>query len=111
MKLLVDQNISHRIVPLIEHLFPNTFHVKDLGLVDSNDFEIYRYARQHQFDAVVTLDEDFYILQVKHGIPPKIIWLRTGNCSTKILVEKIISHQNIINDFLNDTAFDYLEIF
>ena len=43
--------------------------------------------RRLGFKAIITQDEDFYSLLLEHGAPLKIIWLRTGNCSTAILAE------------------------
>jgi predicted nuclease of predicted toxin-antitoxin system len=84
MKLLIDQNISHRLKAKIVSAFPDAFHVKDLGLTDFPDYDIFKTARREYFDAVLTLDEDFHNLVLEHGTPPKIIWLRLGNCSTTI---------------------------
>lgn len=111
MKILVDQNISFRILPLIQSEFPETLHVKTLGLTDFNDFQIFQYARQHDFVAVLSLDEDFHLIQLEHGVPPKIIWLRTGNCSTAVLSEIILTNSNTIRLFLEDNALECLEIF
>ncbi|MFM8485725.1 MAG: DUF5615 family PIN-like protein [Bacteroidota bacterium] len=41
MKLLVDQNISYRIVKMINDKNWMLDHVKDLGLTDSSDFQIF----------------------------------------------------------------------
>jgi predicted nuclease of predicted toxin-antitoxin system len=54
-------------------------HFRDLGLTNSTDFQIFQFARTNKYNAVITLDEDFNSLQLMHGVPPKIIWLRTGN--------------------------------
>jgi predicted nuclease of predicted toxin-antitoxin system len=111
MKILVDQNISFRLLPLIRVEFPDISHVKELGLIDFNDFDIFQFARSNGFDAILTLDEDFHYIQIAHGPPPKIIWLRTGNCSTKALASVIISHSEIIRNLEMDASLDCLEIF
>ncbi len=76
MKILVDQNISHRLLPLIRSEFPACFHVRELGLTDFADHKIFQYARENNFDIIFTLDEDFNNLQVQHSIPPKVVWFR-----------------------------------
>ncbi len=53
-------------------------------------------VRNLQYNAVLTLDEDFNKLLLEHGAPPKVIWLKTGNCSTAKLAEIIISHKELI---------------
>ena len=111
MKILVDQNISHRIVAHISFLFEQVVHVKTSGWIDWNDYDIFMAARQQQYDAVMTLDEDFNKLLIEHSCPPKIIWLKTGNCSTAKLVEVVVLHQSLIKDFLEESEFDCLEIY
>jgi len=68
-------------------------------------------ARKLQYDAIITLDDDFSKLLLEHGTPPKIIWLKTGNCSTAKLIDVIISHKEVIQHFLSDAGFDCLEIY
>ncbi len=55
MKIVVDQNISYRIIPQISHLFDVVTHVRMLGLTDASDIVIFRNARQNRFDAILTL--------------------------------------------------------
>ena len=95
MKIIIDENISSRLIPLIQQVFPDVEHVKSLGLMTTNDFSIFMFARQNGFDAILTLDEDYYNIQLAHGIPPKIIWLRIGNCSTNALSEVILNNIDI----------------
>ncbi|MFN0014267.1 MAG: DUF5615 family PIN-like protein [Saprospiraceae bacterium] len=111
MKILVDQNISFRLLQRIQRSFPETEHVKTLSLTDVSDYQIYFFAREHGFAAVFTQDEDFYGLLLEHNPPPKIIWLRTGNCSTAFLAEVILRNSNLILAFLEDDAQDCLEVY
>jgi predicted nuclease of predicted toxin-antitoxin system len=90
MKVLIDQNISHRIVPLIAFLFDELLHVKTMDWIDWDDYAIFMSARKLGYDAVITLDEDFNKLLLQHGTPPKIIWLKAENCSTANLVDVLI---------------------
>ena len=111
MKLLIDQNISHRLKARVEHVFPNIFHVKDLDLTDSSDSTIFEVCRQNDFDAILTLDEDFHNLVLARGIPPKIIWLRLGNCATAQQAQTLLDNSGIILAFLKAESHDVLEIF
>ena len=111
MTVLIDQNISHRIVSQVGFLFDELTHVTALGWRDWNDHDIFMAARKLQYDAVITLDEDFNKLLLLHGTPPKIIWFKTGNCSTAKLIEVLISHRELIFSFLTDSAFDCLELY
>jgi predicted nuclease of predicted toxin-antitoxin system len=111
MRILIDQNISFRIISRISNILPDCVHVKTVNLIDANDFQIFMYARKAGFDVVITQDEDFNLLQIEHGIPPKIIWLRTGNCSTALLANVILDNKETIHNFLADPGLDCLELY
>ncbi|MEM8529009.1 MAG: DUF5615 family PIN-like protein [Bacteroidota bacterium] len=111
MKILVDQNISHRLLPKIASKYPDVYHTKDLGLTDYDDYKIFQYACQNKFDCVLTLDEDFNNLLIQHGIPPKVVWLRVGNCSTRVLAEIMLEKEPVIRAFLDDLESECLQIF
>jgi predicted nuclease of predicted toxin-antitoxin system len=82
MKLLSDQNLSQRLVTELADLFPDSSHVRLVGLRDAGDFEVQDYARDHDF-VIVTKDSDFIDLSLLYGPPPQVIWIRIGNCSTR----------------------------
>lgn len=58
MKLLLDNNLSWRMLKLIEHEYPGSEHVSNVFRDRANDLEIAKFASQHQF-VVVTKDNDF----------------------------------------------------
>lgn len=89
MKLLFDQNISFRIRKKILDHFPDCKHVSDCGLRDTQDSEIWDYAKANQF-AIVTYDSDFYDISLINGHPPKIIWIRIGNLNTEEIANLLI---------------------
>jgi predicted nuclease of predicted toxin-antitoxin system len=99
MKLLFDQNISYRIVDKLINYFPDCKHTSQVGLTDCEDPEIYNFARKNGY-LIVTFDSDFYDLSLINGIPPKIIWLRTGNLTTNEIVELLRKNFEVINDFI-----------
>jgi len=108
MKLLFDQNISYRLIRKIKDIYPNAKQVRELGLENSTDNEIFEYAKKNNY-SIVTFDSDFCDLNILKGFPPKIIWIRTGNTTTKNL-ERIIRQKNeLINLFLTEN-FGCLEI-
>ncbi len=108
MKLLFDQNISFRLIKRIVDLFPEAKQVRELGLEDSTDIEIFDYAKQNKY-AIVTFDADFCDLNILRGYPPKIIWIRTGNTTTENL-EKILRNQYETIKLFLDGDFGCLEI-
>ena len=99
MKLLFDQNISYRIIKKISDSFSNCKHVSDCGLNDSEDQEIWLFANTNNY-TIVTFDADFYEISLISGIPPKIIWIRTGNITTGMLALMLLEHQNEIVDLI-----------
>ena len=82
MKLLFDHNLPPRLERGLADLFPRSQHVYSLGLERASDREICDFAREHGF-AVVTKDADFEDLALVLGHPPKVVWIRRGNCSAK----------------------------
>lgn len=79
--------------------------------MDSDDYQIFMFARQSKFDAILTLDEDFQQHILIHQAPPKVIWLRIGNCSTNHLAEIIIQNITDIEHFIHDDNFEIIEIY
>jgi predicted nuclease of predicted toxin-antitoxin system len=105
MRLLFDQNISFRILQQLPEYFAESRQVRHVGLLDKPDIDIWEYARCHDF-TIVTFDSDFYDICIIKGIPPKIIWLRTGNLTTKETAEVLISRTTEISLFiLNDEQY------
>lgn len=88
MKLLFDHNLSPRLVQQLSDLFPDSSHVYWLGLDEADDRIVREYALQHDF-IIVTKDADYSELYWWLGFPPKIIWVRRGNCKTAT-IEKIL---------------------
>lgn len=78
MKLLLDENLSDRIIHRIVDLYPNTEHVKPLGLTNTDDAVIWEYAKVNGF-VIVSKDSDFQQRSFLYGHPPKFIYLCIGN--------------------------------
>jgi len=81
MKLLFDENLSHRLVRLLEDLFPNSIHVRDVGLKAADDPLVWEYAKDNNL-ILISKDADTHQRSFMFGPPPKVIWVRLGNCST-----------------------------
>ncbi|WP_215223385.1 DUF5615 family PIN-like protein [Echinicola shivajiensis] len=99
MKVLFDQNVSFRIVNLLKDDYPEVKQVRLLGLENASDLKIWEYAKENDY-TIITFDADFYELSNIKGHPPKIIWLRMGNTTTKSIAEKMISMKSVIADFI-----------
>ncbi len=81
MKLLFDHNLSPRLVARLSDLYPNSNHVYLIGLDQASDEVVWQYARDREF-IIVTKDLDYNELVILRGFPPKVVWIRLGNCTT-----------------------------
>ena len=111
MKLLLDQNISFRVVNLLSNAFEKVDQIRRLGLTDASDVEIWNYELHHNY-TILTFDSDFIDLATLKGTPPKIIWLRFGNSSNLKIANKLLSNKEIIENFITNSnpGIDFLEI-
>jgi len=109
VNLLFDQNISPRILRNLPPELLDCQQVRFVGLEDSADLEIFQFARTNDY-AIVTFDSDFVDLNALHGTPPKIIWLNTGNLSTKNVSELIMRNTLTIKMYLELETDDILEL-
>jgi len=99
VKLLFDQNISFRIIQKIQNTFHDSKQIRSLNLENATDTDIWEYSKIHNF-SIVTFDADFSDIANIKGNPPKIIWLRIGNTTTKNIAEILKKHQLTISDFI-----------
>ena len=88
MKLLFDQNLSPSLVELLSDIYPESVHVQSIGLDRADDRAVWDFARLQNL-VIVTKDADFLETSLIAGGPPKVVWIRRGNCST-IDVEAIL---------------------
>jgi predicted nuclease of predicted toxin-antitoxin system len=111
MKLLLDENLSWRLVRLLKLDFPQVVHLINTPLNEaSSDSVIWDYAKQNEY-TIVTNDEDFFLLSLYRGFPPKVILLKTGNQSTNYIAEILIKHQTEIFNFIQSEEYGLLELF
>jgi predicted nuclease of predicted toxin-antitoxin system len=98
MKLLFDQNLSPKLPRLLADIYPESVHVREVGLREASDSEIWQYAKNNGF-AIVSKDSDFQQRSLLHGAPPKFIWLRVGNCTVKMTENLLRSYSAAIHTF------------
>jgi predicted nuclease of predicted toxin-antitoxin system len=101
VRLLFDQNLSHELVRLLGDLHPGSVHVREVDLRRAMDEEIWAYAIEHGY-AIVTKDQDFAERALVEGPPPKVIWIRLGNCSTADVEQLFREHEGAIRAFTPD---------
>ncbi len=69
MKLLLDQNLSYRMLDAIDSAFPGSSHVRLHGFEAATDTEIWNFAKNRDF-VIVTRDVDFFERSLILGAPP-----------------------------------------
>ena len=106
VKLLLDQNLSPRLVAELEEDSPGTRHVREFALERADDGAVWQFAREQGF-AIVSKDADFHQMSFLHGHPPKVVWLRLGNCTTGQILAALRRHLDHIAlfDATEDAAF------
>lgn len=87
MKLLLDENLSERLLADLQRPFPGSTHVRLVGLDRADDKSVWTYAREHDF-AIVTCDADFVEMSALFGWPPKVIWIRSANSPTRLIRQR-----------------------
>jgi predicted nuclease of predicted toxin-antitoxin system len=111
MKLLLfDQNISPRLVDRLTDIYPGSVHVFNLGLGNAMDIEIWQYAYDNDY-MIVTKDADFSEFGIIKGFPPKIIWIRRGNCSTQEIETILRENYSAISELSEDPETGILTLF
>lgn len=109
MKLLFDQNLSWRLPQALAELFPDSRHVREIGLKASEDLDIWEYAKSNGY-IIVTKDTDFQQRSLLYGYPPKVIWLRVGNCTVQRIEDLLRRHSAAIHTFGLDEEKSYLPL-
>ena len=103
LTLLLDHNLSPRLAGRLQNVFPDSTHVQDHGLERADDTEVWAYARDHG-RVIVTKDSDFNDLSLSSGAPPKVVWLRIGNCTLEDAEHALRGQQDELRLFDGDEA-------
>jgi len=90
MKLLFDENLSPRLVNLLNDVFPHSAHVDRVGLGSAPDSSVWEYAKANGY-LIVSKDSDFHERSLLQGYPPKVVWIKRGNGSTR-QIEALLRH-------------------
>jgi predicted nuclease of predicted toxin-antitoxin system len=109
VRLLFDHNLSPRLVHRLADLYPDATHVALVGLDRATDAAVWEYARKNAY-VIVTKDSDFNDLGVLRGSPPKVVWLRLGNCTTGDLEQALRRAHIALTEFAGDPAAGLLEV-
>lgn len=100
-RLLFDQNLAPRLARDLADLFPGSAHVRHLHLHASSDEDIWARAATDQL-VIVTKDDDFRQRSFLCGPPPKVIWVRLGNCRTADVAALLRAREADVRSFIDD---------
>lgn len=87
---------------LVESFNVNATAIRDLGLRDAEDIEIFNAARSPG-TVIVSKDSDFVELVIRLGTPTQILWLTCGNVTNRKL-RRILMYSHLYNCALKDTG-------
>lgn len=109
MKLLFDHNLAQRLVVDLADVYANSQHVHILGMSTASDEAIWLYAQQHGM-VIVSKDSDFYYRSMLRGHPPKVIWIRLGNCTTTQVADLLRLRYASLQVFEQDPSASFLAL-
>lgn len=101
MNLLLDENLSPRLVERLAALFPGLIHVRDVGLKQGSDEMIWDWAKRNGC-TIVSTDSDFVVLVVERGWPPKVIHLEECDFPLRIIENLLRQNAVRITEFEKD---------
>jgi predicted nuclease of predicted toxin-antitoxin system len=101
LSLLLDENLSPRLTFRLASLFPGLVHVRDVGLRQARDEEIWDWAREKSY-TVITADADFVALVNRRGTPPKLIHLERCDFPFRVIEELLRQNAIRISEFEKD---------
>jgi predicted nuclease of predicted toxin-antitoxin system len=109
VKLLFDENLSTGLPHRLADVYPDSAHLRDVGLNGADDADVWNYAAREGF-AVVTKDDDFRERSVLKGSPPKLVMIRTGNCSTRDVEALLRANAVRLEAFNRDLTASLMEL-
>jgi predicted nuclease of predicted toxin-antitoxin system len=102
--LLIDENLSPRLIRFLAETYPDVRHVSEVGLSRASDTDVWTYARTHGL-TIVSKDSDFHQRSLIERHPPRVIWIRRGNCPTATIAEILkTAHDSIVGFHADATA-------
>lgn len=75
--------------------------MRELGLAEADDGSIWTHALAHGL-VIVTKDDDFRQHSFLLGAPPKVIWVRLGNCRTNDIEDVLRARYATVMAFGSD---------
>ncbi|HEX5832138.1 MAG TPA: DUF5615 family PIN-like protein [Gemmatimonadaceae bacterium] len=86
---------------------PSTYGPSGWG--GAADMAIWQHAAEQGF-VLATKDEDFHRLSVFQGFPPKVLWVRLGNCTTAEVAALLERHRSAVIEFVAHPEIAFLAL-
>ena len=109
MRLFFDEQLSEDLSKLLHDIFPDSLHIRQIGTGGATDATVWQLAKTHEC-LLVSKDEDFHRLSVLLGAPPKVIWIRRGNCSTEEIARLLRQNHADIQRFAEQEEATFLAL-
>jgi predicted nuclease of predicted toxin-antitoxin system len=109
MKLLLDENLSRRLVPFLQNEFPGSTQVILVGLERADDRTIWEYAKTNGY-VIVTRDADFEELSALNGQPPQVLWLRNPNQTKSAILSLLLKNKTRLEEALQENGIGCIEL-
>ena len=102
MRLLLDENLSPRLIPKLLSLFAGLTHVRDVGLKQADDQIIWEWAKANVY-TIITADADFVALSQRLGWPPKVIQIEHCDFPFRVIEDLLRRSAVRISEFDKDS--------
>jgi predicted nuclease of predicted toxin-antitoxin system len=103
VKLLLDENLSRRLVPALQAQFPGSSQVAMLGLARASDAALCEHAAQHGY-VIVSKDADFVPLVAARGWRPRLVRLALGNVTNEAVLSALLAAAGRLEAAFTDPA-------
>jgi predicted nuclease of predicted toxin-antitoxin system len=100
VRILLDQNLSPKLIRNLVVTIPGLESVYDHDLVGASDSFIFDWARNANFAAVVSSDRHFAHLAERLGPPPKVIRIERCDFPARVIEELLRRDALRMHDFL-----------
>ncbi|NWG74319.1 MAG: DUF5615 family PIN-like protein [Rubrivivax sp.] len=101
MKLLLDENLSRRLVAALLARFPGSTQVTLVGLERASDRAVCDFAAQHGF-VLCSKDDDFRRLLAVRGYRPRLVHLALGNATNDQVLTTLLAAADRIEAAFSD---------
>ena len=103
MKLLLDENLSRRIVPALQARWPGSSQVTLLDLERATDAQLCAYPAQHGY-VICSKDDDFHRLVAARGYRPRLVHVALGNATNGQILNALLDRADSIEAALAEAG-------